>query len=168
MGARRRIGARRPAGNLQRGDAMARERPTEMMKLGAFFHPTGNHVAAWMSRESQIDAGVSFKHYVRLAQTAERAKFDLLFVADAVAIRDGNLQALSRWPQYMCFFDPVPLMCGIAALTEHIGVVCTATTSYNEPYNLARRFCSLDHISDGRAGWNVVTSSNQPEALNFG
>ncbi len=147
---------------------MPRERPTEMMKLGAFFHPTGNHVAAWMSPESQIDAGVNFKHYVRLAQTAERAKFDLLFVADAVAIRDGNLEALSRWPQYMCFFDPVPLMSGLAALTEHIGVVCTATTSYNEPYNMARRFAALDHISEGRAGWNVVTSSNQSEALNFG
>jgi alkanesulfonate monooxygenase len=139
-----------------------------MMKLGAFFHPTGNHVASWMSPEADIDAGVNFKHYVRLAQTAERGKFDLLFVADAVAIRDGNLEALSHWPQYMCFFDPVPLMCGLAALTERIGLVCTATTSYNEPYNLARRFCSLDHISAGRAGWNVVTSSNQSEAMNFG
>jgi len=147
---------------------MPRERPNEMLKLGGFFHPTGNHVASWLSPDSQIDAGVNFKHYVQLAQTAERAKFDLIFVADAVAIRDGDLGPLSRWPQYMCFFDPVPLMSGIAALTEHIGVVCTATTSYNEPYNVARRFCSLDHISGGRAGWNVVTSSNLSEAWNFG
>src|SRR5258708_22800673 len=96
-----------PAQWLFEAQKMRTERPNEMMKLGAFFHPTGNHVAAWMSQDAEIDAGVNFKHYVRLAQTAERAKFDLLFVADAVAIRDGRLEALSRWPQYMCFFDPV-------------------------------------------------------------
>jgi len=62
----------------------------EMMKLGAFFHPTGNHVAAWLHPDAQIDAGTNFKHYARLAQTAERGKFDLMFLADALAVRDGN------------------------------------------------------------------------------
>jgi N-acetyl-S-(2-succino)cysteine monooxygenase len=138
------------------------------IRLGGFFHPTGNHVAAWMHPEAQIDAGVNFRHYVELAQTAERAKFDLIFVADAAAARDGNLDALKRWPQYMAYFDPTMLMAGIAACTTHIGLVATASTSFNEPYNIARRFASLDWISGGRAGWNVVTSSQPAEYRNFG
>jgi N-acetyl-S-(2-succino)cysteine monooxygenase len=138
------------------------------LKLGAFFHPTGHHVAAWLHEGSQIDAGTNFEHYVQLAQTAERAKFDLVFLADAIATRDGNLEGLSRWPQYMAYFEPLTLLAGLAAVTKHIGLVCTATTSYNEPYHLARKFASLDHISHGRAGWNVVTSSNASEAFNFG
>jgi alkanesulfonate monooxygenase SsuD/methylene tetrahydromethanopterin reductase-like flavin-dependent oxidoreductase (luciferase family) len=71
-------------------------------------------------------------------------------------------------PQYMVYFDPVALLSAIAAVTEHIGLVATATTSYNEPYNIARKFASLDHISGGRVGWNVVTSPNLSEAYNFG
>jgi N-acetyl-S-(2-succino)cysteine monooxygenase len=147
---------------------MRPERPGELMKLGAFFHPTGNHVASWLHPDAQIDAGTNFKHYARLAHTAERAKFDLMFLADALAVRDGKLAALSRWPQYMVYFDPVTLLSAVAALTERLGLVATATTSYNEPYNLARKFASLDHISGGRAGWNVVTSTNLSEAYNFG
>jgi FMN-dependent oxidoreductase (nitrilotriacetate monooxygenase family) len=147
---------------------MQDERRGEKMRLGAFFHPTGNHVAAWMHPEAQIDAGTNFQHYAQIAQTAERGKFDLMFVADAVAVRDGKLAALSRWPQYMAYFDPLTLLPAIAALTKHIGVVATATTSYNEPYHIARKFASLDHISNGRAGWNVVTSSAINEAYNFG
>ncbi len=138
------------------------------MKLGAFFHPTGNHVAAWLHPDSQIDAGSNARHYVEIAQTAERAKFDLMFLADALATRDGKVEALSRWPQYMAYFEPVTLLSAVAMMTNHIGLVATATTSYNEPYNLARKFASLDHISGGRAGWNVVTSSNKSEAYNFG
>jgi N-acetyl-S-(2-succino)cysteine monooxygenase len=138
------------------------------MKLGAMFHPTGHHVASWLHPDSQIDAGMNFRHYVELAQMSEAAKFDLMFLADAVAVRDGDLEALSRWPQYMAYFEPITLLSGIAGLTQHIGLVATATTSYNEPYNIARKFASLDHISGGRAGWNVVTSSNVAEAFNFG
>lgn len=138
------------------------------LKLGAFFHPTGHHVAAWRHEGAQIDAGTNFPHYVRLAQAAEKAKFDLIFLADAVATRHGNHHALSRWPQYMAYFEPLTLMSALAAVTSHIGLVLTATTSYNEPYHIARKFASLDHISGGRAGWNVVTSSNTSESLNFG
>ena len=138
------------------------------LKLGAFFHPTGHHVAAWLDKGSQIDAGTNFEHYVRLAQTAERAKFDLIFLADAIATRDGNIEGLSRWPQYMAYFEPLTLLAALAAVTKNIGLVCTATTSYNEPYHIARKFASLDHISHGRSGWNVVTSSNSSEAFNFG
>jgi FMN-dependent oxidoreductase (nitrilotriacetate monooxygenase family) len=139
----------------------------KQLKLGAFFHPTGNHVAAWLHPEAQIDAGMNFEHYADLARTAERAKFDLIFLADSSATRDGNLNALSRWPQYMAYFEPTTLLSGLAAVTKHIGLVATATTTYNEPYNIARRFASLDLMSHGRAGWNVVTSSNVSEAYNF-
>jgi alkanesulfonate monooxygenase len=138
------------------------------MKLGSFFHPTGHHVASWLHPDAQIDAGTNFRHYVELAQMSEAAKFDLMFLADALATRDGKLEALSRWPQYMAYFEPITLLSGIAGLTERIGLVATATTSYNEPYNVARKFASLDLISEGRAGWNVVTSANLSEAFNFG
>ena len=84
---------------------MDKERSGETMKLGAFFHPTGNHVAAWLHPDAQIDAGTNFRHYAEITQTAERGKFDLMFVADAVAVRDGKLAALSRWPQYMAYFE---------------------------------------------------------------
>jgi FMN-dependent oxidoreductase (nitrilotriacetate monooxygenase family) len=147
---------------------MRDQRRGEKMHLGAFFHPTGNHVAAWLHPDAQIDAGTNFRHYAEITQTAERGKFDLMFVADAVATRDGKLAALSRWPQYMAYFDPLTLLPALAAVTSRIGLVATATTSYNEPYHVARKFASLDHISGGRAGWNVVTSSNVSEAWNFG
>jgi alkanesulfonate monooxygenase SsuD/methylene tetrahydromethanopterin reductase-like flavin-dependent oxidoreductase (luciferase family) len=74
------------------------------MKLGAFFHPTGNHVGAWLHPHAQIDVGTNFGHYAEITQTAERGKFDLMFVADALAPRDGKLEALSRWQQYMGVF----------------------------------------------------------------
>jgi N-acetyl-S-(2-succino)cysteine monooxygenase len=147
---------------------MQRDPSCGQMHLGAFFHPTGHHVASWLHPDAQIDAGTNFRHYVELAQMSERAKFDLMFLADALAVRDGNLEPLSRWPQYMAYFEPITLLSGIAGLTERIGLVSTATTSYNEPYNVARKFASLDHISGGRAGWNVVTSANISEAFNFG
>jgi alkanesulfonate monooxygenase len=147
---------------------MRDQRRGEKMHLGAFFHPTGNHIAAWLHPEAQIDAGTNFHHYADIARTAERGRFDLMFVADAVATRDGKLKALSRWPQYMAYFDPLTLLPALAAVTNRLGLVATATTSYNEPYHIARKFASLDHISGGRAGWNVVTSSNVSEAWNFG
>jgi alkanesulfonate monooxygenase len=147
---------------------MQRDPTRGKMKLGAFFHPTGHHVASWLHPGAQPDAGTNFRHYVQLAQASEAAKFDLMFLADAVAVRDGKQEALSRWPQYMAYFEPLTLLSGIAGLTERIGLVATATTSYNEPYNLARKFASLDLISGGRAGWNVVTSANVFEAYNFG
>ena len=147
---------------------MTRKSPRGFMKLGAFFHPTGNHVASWMSPDADAMAPQSVEHYIQIAQTAEKAKFDLMFLADAVATRDGDVQALSRWPQYMAYFEPITLLSAIASKTSRIGLVATATTSYNEPYNIARKYASLDHISHGRAGWNVVTSANKSEAYNFG
>src|SRR5258708_13999634 len=137
------------------------------LTLGGFFHPTGNHVARVLRPEAQIDAGVNFQHYVQLAQPAEPAKFALLFVADALATRDGILEALKRWPQYMAYFDPTMLMAGLAAVTQHIGLVATASASFNEPYNIARRFASLHLMSNARAGWDVVSGSHVASSSHF-
>jgi alkanesulfonate monooxygenase len=146
---------------------MTHSRHGEKLRLGTLIHPTGNHVAAWLHPDAQIDAGVNFDHYAEVARIAEGAKFDLIFLADALAVREGNSAALSRWPQYMAYFEPLTLLSALAAVTRRIGLVATATTSYNEPYHVARKFASLDHISAGRAGWNMVTSTNPAEPLNF-
>jgi len=143
----------------------------DQLKLGAFLYPTGHHVAAWRHPEAQADAGVNFTHYKQLAHTAERGKFDLLFMADSVGTRGApsEQESLSRTAtRYVAQFEPITLLSGLAAATEHIGLVATASTTYNEPYHIARKFASLDHISGGRAAWNLVTSSNAEEAHNFG
>ena len=141
--------------------------PKRQLVLGAHFPSMGQHIAAWLHPDAQIDAGQNFPYFVKLAQTAERAQFDFVFMADAVATRDGNMEALSRWPQYMAHFEPITLLSATASVTQHIGLVCTASTSYYEPFNVARLFGSLDHISGGRAGWNVVTSANASASFNF-
>jgi FMN-dependent oxidoreductase (nitrilotriacetate monooxygenase family) len=138
------------------------------MRLGAFFNPTGHHVASWRHPDAQADAGVNFAHYVELAQSAERGKFDFVFFADNVNVREARPEALSRSAQYIANFEPLTLIAGLAAVTSRIGFVSTASTSWNEPYNIARKFASLDHISGGRVAWNIVTSSVDGEARNFG
>jgi len=143
----------------------------DQLKLGAFLYPTGHHVAAWRHPQAQADAGVNFAHYKQLAQTAERGKFDLLFMADSVGTRGApdEQESLSRTAtRYVAQFEPISLLSGLAAVTEHVGLVATASTTYNEPYHIARKFASLDHISGSRAAWNLVTSSNAEEAHNFG
>jgi N-acetyl-S-(2-succino)cysteine monooxygenase len=142
-------------------------RPKSQLRLGAFYNPTGHHVASWRHPKAQADAGINFKHYVEIAKTAERAKFDMIFFADNICVRDANMEAVSRSAQYIANFEPITLISAIAAVTERIGLTCTASTSYNEPYHVARKFASLDHISGGRAGWNLVTSGMEAEALNF-
>src|SRR4029078_9160870 len=150
----------------QRGTIMAR--PKAELRLGAFFNPTGHHVASWRHERSQADAGINFKHYVEIAQTAERGKFDMIFLADNVCVREAKMEALSRSAQYIANFEPITLISALAAVTNRIGLTCTASTSYNEPFHVARKFASLDHISGGRAGWNLVTSGQAVEARNFG
>ncbi|SCB45238.1 LLM class flavin-dependent oxidoreductase [Rhizobium multihospitium] len=139
------------------------------LKLGAFLYPTGHHIAAWRHPQTQADAGSNFAHYVELAQIAEAAKFDLIFLADGVGTRGSDTEALHRTAQrYVAQFEPITLLSALAAVTKNIGFVATASTSFNEPYHIARKFASLDHISGGRAGWNLVTSSSDHEAHNFG
>lgn len=136
-------------------------------RLAAFLQSTGHHVAAWRHPEAQADAGQNIVHYRQIAQTAERAKFDMIFLADQLAVRrDGDDESLTRDGKF-AFFEPIMLLSALSAVTERIGLVATATTTYNEPYHIARRFASLDHLSNGRAGWNVVTSETEIEAKNF-
>ena len=137
------------------------------MRLGAFFNPTGHHVASWRHPRAQADAGINFRHYLEIARTAERAKLDMVFLADNVCVRDAKMEALCRSAQYIANFEPLTLLSALAPLTSHIGLVATASTSYNEPFHVARKFASLDHLSGGRAGWNLVTSGQEAEARNF-
>jgi FMN-dependent oxidoreductase (nitrilotriacetate monooxygenase family) len=147
------------------GNALQRMR----LHLAAFLYPTGYHVAAWRHPAVPADAGISFPHYASLARIAERGCFDMLFLADSVAMRGRDLPALSRGAiRYVAQLDPLVLLSGLAAVTRRIGLAASATTTYNEPYHLARKLASLDHLSGGRAAWNLVTSQNEDEAPNFG
>jgi FMN-dependent oxidoreductase (nitrilotriacetate monooxygenase family) len=113
------------------------------------------------------DANFNFAHLKSFAQTLERGKFDAFFMADHLAVLNMPIEALKR-SATVTSFDPLTLLPALAAVTERIGLIATASTTYNEPYHIARKFASLDHISGGRAGWNVVTTSNPDAALNFG
>lgn len=138
-----------------------------MMSLNAFLMATGHHVAGWRHPEAQADGGLDIEHYRRLAQTAERGCFDALFLSDTLAMLPGNLDALSRMARTE-HFEPLTLLASLAAVTERIGLVATVTTSYNSVDTVARGFASLEALSGGRSGWNLVTSSNAEEAFNFG
>jgi FMN-dependent oxidoreductase (nitrilotriacetate monooxygenase family) len=142
-------------------------RSGEKLRLGAFFNPTGHHVASWRHPQSQADAGVNFEHYAEIARTAERAKMDMVFLADNISVREAHPDALARSAQYIANMEPITLLSALAAVTTRIGLVATASTSYNEPYHVARKFASIDHISKGRAGWNLVTSGQAADAYNF-
>ena len=138
------------------------------MNLAAYYNPTGHHVASWRHPRAEKDAHVNIKHYVEIAQTAERAKFDLLFLADGNAVRAAHIDAISRSTQFVAHFEPLTLLAALAMVTTKIGLVSTVSTSWNAPYHIARKLASLDHISGGRAAWNVVTSGNDAESRNFG
>ncbi|WP_202730080.1 LLM class flavin-dependent oxidoreductase [Achromobacter xylosoxidans] len=141
-------------------------RSSRQIKLGAFLMQTGHHIAAWRHPDAQADAPVNFRHYAELARRAEAAKFDAIFLADSVGVRNTDLASLSRTAR-SDHFEPLTLLSALAAVTEKIGLIATVSTTYNEPYHVARKFASLDHISGGRSGWNLVTSSGQGEAQNF-
>jgi FMN-dependent oxidoreductase (nitrilotriacetate monooxygenase family) len=138
------------------------------MHLCLFINPTGHHQAAWRRPDTQADAGVNFGHYRDLAQLAEQAKFDALFLADNQCVRGGPPEIIGRVAQYVANFEPLTLLGALAASTNRIGLIATASTSYNFPFQIARKFASLDHISGGRIGWNIVTSGMPEEAQNFG
>jgi len=138
------------------------------MKLGLFFEGIGHHVAAWRDPDVDPYAKLSIKHYMDIARTAERGKFDLLFTADTNAtFGSDDVEAWSRQTA-ATRLEPLTLLGALSAVTEHIGLVATMTTTYYEPFTIARFFASLDHISGGRAGWNLVTSLAAAEAYNFG
>jgi len=140
-----------------------------MMKLNLFINPTGHHQAAWRHPDAQPDAGVNLDHYVALAQLAEAAKIDAIFLADNQSVRHGDPEAVGRVAQYVANFEPLTLLSALSAVTSRIGLIATASTTFNFPYQVARKFASLDHLSHGRAGWNIVTSSStNREEENFG
>ena len=131
------------------------------LHLNAFLMNVGHHEAAWRLPESDAFANTSVKHYQELARIAERGKLDSLFLADSPVLWTNIGQRPGG------SLEPTVLLTALAGVTEHIGLIATASTTYNEPYNLARRFASLDHISGGRAGWNIVTTAGVDAARNF-
>ena len=137
-------------------------RPQRQLHFNAFLMSSGHHEAAWRLPESNPFANTDLGHWRELARIAERATFDSLFLADGPAVRaDPEYRPASA-------LEPTILLTALAAATSHIGLIATASTTYNAPYNLARRFASLDHVSGGRAGWNIVTTADTASAQNFG
>ena len=139
------------------------------MRLGMSMRGIGYHPAAWRHPDVPSDGTLRFEHYVRNAQMAEQGKFDMIFFADGIGIRERDLPkgSLARSGYEIVELEPMTLLPALAALTKHIGLVTTASTTYNEPFHVARKFATLDIISGGRAGWNVVTSWSDAEARNF-
>ncbi|TBU88678.1 nitrilotriacetate monooxygenase [Stutzerimonas kirkiae] len=142
---------------------------SKQLKLGAFLFAPGNHAGGWRHPHARPETDMDFAAYAHLAQTAERGRFDTLFFQDSAAVpadtlADGGRTGFAR----ATYLEPLSLIAALAPLTRHIGLIATVTTSYNEPYHVARRIASIDHISGGRAGWNLVTSQIEDEAGNFG
>jgi FMN-dependent oxidoreductase (nitrilotriacetate monooxygenase family) len=136
--------------------------------LGLLAQPHGDHPACWLKSSAPLDAATNIDYYRSVAQLAEQGLFDLFFIADTPATRTDNLHVHSRNPEYNNRFEPITLLSALAGATKHIGLGATASTSFYEPYNIARLFASLDHLSHGRAGWNIVTSANDYAARNYG
>ena len=137
-------------------------RAPRQLHLNAFLMSCGHHEAAWRLARSNPFANTDLGHWTGLARIAERGTFDSVFLADSPALWGG--------PEHRPggTLEPTVLLTALAGATDRIGLIATASTSYNEPYNLARRFASLDHISGGRAGWNIVTTATRAAAQNFG
>jgi FMN-dependent oxidoreductase (nitrilotriacetate monooxygenase family) len=145
-----------------------KQQQVRQMRLGVFVMTAGHHVAAWRMPESHT--GASFAEFKQVAKTAEAAKFDMLFLADTLSVRLGDREATRRNAHNFgtTLLEPLTLLSALSTVTERIGLVATASTTFTEPYNLARLFASLDHLSNGRAAWNIVTTADPESARNFG
>ncbi len=139
----------------------------KQMHLGAFMRPVGIHTGWWRYPGAYPDANFNLRHLVGFIQKLEQGRFDAFFMADHLALLNMDTAALSR-SATVTSFEPFTLLSALAMVTERIGLVATASTTFDVPFHIARRFASLDHISQGRAGWNIVTTSNPEAALNFG
>ena len=139
------------------------------LHLGMSIRGLGYHPAAWRHPDVPADGTLRFEHYARSAQLAEHGKCDLIFFADGIGLRERDIPrgSLARSGYEIVEMEPLTLLPALAVVTKHIGLVTTASTTYNEPFNMARKFATLDLISNGRAGWNVVTSWSEAEARNF-
>lgn len=130
------------------------------MHLGVYAVGTGNHISGWRHPGART-SGIDLSAFQEIARTCERGKFDFLFVGDSLSFRiDGH-------PGQMMRFEPLTLLSALSASTSHIGLVATASTTYDDPFSIARRFSSLDILSGGRAAWNIVTTSMSEAAHNF-
>src|ERR1700753_1672915 len=138
------------AGGIGRSMRMSERK----LRLGAFMRPVSIHTGAWRYPGAYPDANFNFGHLKRFAQKLEKGRFDAFFMADHLAVLHMPVEALTR-------------LSAPAGATERIGLVATASTTFDVPFHIARRFASLDHISCGRAGWNIVTTAKPRAALNF-
>ena len=141
--------------------------PDRKLRLGAFMRPVSIHTAAWRYPGGTPDANFNLRSIIGFAKKLEQGKFDAFFMADHLAVLNMPIEALKR-SATVTSFDPLTLLPALAMVTEHLGLIATASTTFEPPYTIARRFASLDHISGGRAAWNLVTTSNPDAALNFG
>ena len=140
---------------------------SRQMHLAAFMRPASIHTGAWRYPGSFPDANFNLGHLKRFIQTLERGRFDAFFMADHLAVLNMPMDALKR-SHTVSSFEPFTLLSALSQVTEHIGLVATGSTTFDAPYHIARRFASLDHLSGGRAAWNIVTTSNPDAAMNFG
>ncbi|MDO7908008.1 LLM class flavin-dependent oxidoreductase [Paenibacillus sp. JX-17] len=134
---------------------------TRQLKLGAILHGVGGGTSMWRHPDAQPDASVNFELYKQWVQKAEEGKLDLVFIADGLYINEKSI------PHFLNRFEPITILSALASVSRNIGLVGTLSTSYSEPFTVARQFGSLDMISGGRAGWNVVTSPLEGSALNY-
>lgn len=139
----------------------------DQIKLGTFIYTFGYNPAGWRHPDADVNGANSFEHMLKIAKLSEQGKFDFVFLADSPAAGVGHPDALSRLPNKMNRFEPLTLLSALAVATEEIGLAATVSTSYSEPFNVARMFASLDHLSGGRAAWNVVTSDHDETGYNF-
>jgi FMN-dependent oxidoreductase (nitrilotriacetate monooxygenase family) len=139
----------------------------KQLHLTAFMRPVSLHSGAWRYPGSYPDANFNLKHLKSFIQKLEAAKFDAFFMADHLAVLNMPIEALKR-SHTVTSFEPFTLLSALSQVTEKIGLAATASTTYDEPYHIARRFASLDHLSNGRAAWNIVTTGNPESAKNFG
>ncbi|PMD57861.1 bacterial luciferase-like protein [Hyaloscypha bicolor E] len=137
------------------------------LHLTAFMRPANLHTGAWRYPGAYPDANFNFDHIKSFIQKLEAAKFDAFFMADHLAVLNMPVEALKR-SHTVTSFEPFTLLSALSVVTEKIGLAATASTTYDEPYHIARRFASLDHLSNGRAAWNIVTTGNPESAKNFG
>src|SRR5581483_9536897 len=141
--------------------------PKRQLHFNAFMRPASIHTGAWRYPGAWPDMNFNLGHLKQCIQALERAKFDAFFMADHMAVLNMPIDALKR-SHTATSFEPFTLLSALSQVTDRIGLVATGSTTFDAPYHIARRFASLDHLSNGRAGWNIVTTSNPDAALNFG
>jgi FMN-dependent oxidoreductase (nitrilotriacetate monooxygenase family) len=143
-------------------------KPNGKMKFAVFLMADSNyHIAGWRHPDAYVDAGSNIQRWIEFAKTLERGKLDMLFVADVIGVPGVQNPESLRYASTVDKFEPFTLLAALSSVTHRLGLVATAATAYNEPYNVARTLASLDHLTGGRAGWNLVTGGSYEDAANF-